>query len=663
METFEAVPGDAVSVTEFYQRLLGPGLGSVTNATEHECSPDGGRALVTGAIYEDLRSVPATRLQVLDLRSGEMRPLTAAPGRERLGRWSPEGDRIAYLCSGAGGLTSLWVMRDGEGASAVEYPIPHHAAEHLEWFPDGRRILVLAAEEGAAMGVLDGSGRLGAASSEGTESWRPEVRQSGEESRGWRRAFVVELEERSHRPVSPHGVNVWEACLAGEALLAVVSPQSEEGSWVGARVGLISLEDGMARDVYRPQAQLACPVACPGGERMALIEGIASDRGLVAGDLVLLDGKEAPRRLDTQGVDVTWIAFRDRDHLCFAGVRDTRTVLGELDLRQEAVELHLDGVATTSDPYLPRAAVVPGGGLLFTSAGWAQAPAVALADHGQLRVLRSLANPGTDWLCSQLGAIEEVSWQSPDGLRISGFLVRPRRGQPPYPTLLVVHGGPVACSRAEWPGLTQRINFALFSACGLALFLPNPRGSTGRGQDFVARELGDYGGAEADDLLSGLDHLVAQGSSDPERLAVFGVSHGGYMSCWLTTRSQRFRAAVAGSPVTDWYSQHFGSNIPEFDQMFLRASPREPGGAYFERSPVFFAHRSTTPTLLSAGLQDRCTPPGQAEEFHQALVAAGTPSSLLIYPEEGHGIRRLAAIIDFGTRVTGHLDRYLRLSA
>ncbi len=629
---------------------------------ELECAPDGRRALLTGVVRYDLESVSSTRLNLLDLASGEMRACTNAEGaRERLGRWSPDGSRVALLSDGGGGATRVRVLSLDRAAAPIEIPLERHGAEHIEWFPDGLRLLVLAAEDGASAGVLTGSGMVRAEPAAGPkESWRPQVHRGGEELGGWRRAFVVDLEAGGSRPVSPSGLNLWEACLAGERILAVTSPQPFEGAWARSSLRLIDPSDGSSLELYRPKYQLALPAAAPGGRRMAVIEGIASDRGLVAGDVIVVSEEGEARRLDVEGVDVTWIAFRDQQHLCFGGVRDTATVFGEVDLVSGQRVLHLESPGTTSDQFAPTAAVMSGGGLLLTWCHWDDAPQIGHALKGELRPLKRLANPGTDWLQSQLGSMAEVHWNAPDGLDLSGFVVTPRRGRPPYPTLLVIHGGPAFCWRPQWPG-GSHLNLALFQAQGLALFLPNPRGSSGRGQDFLAMELGDYGGAEVQDVLSGLDHLVERGLSDPERLGVYGVSHGGYMSCWLTTRTTRFRAAVAGSPVTDWYSQHFGSNIPEFDEMYLRASPDEPGGAYFERSPVFFAQSSKTPTLLAAGLQDRCTPPGQAEEFHQALLAAGTPSDLVIYPEEGHGIHQLAAWIDFNSRVIAHLDRYLHL--
>ena len=204
-------------------------------------------------------------------------------------------------------------------------------------------------------------------------------------------------------------------------------------------------------------------------------------------------------------------------------------------------------------------------------------------------------------------------------------------------------------------GLTS----SLLVSRGYAVFFPNPRGSTGRGQSFAEMVYGDMGGGEAADLLAGLDALLERGVADPKRLGVMGGSYGGFMTAWLVTQTDRFAAAVAISPVTDWFSQHVTSNIGYWDRLILRDDPANPGGEYFRRSPVAFADRVKTPTLLTAGEDDRCTPPGQAREFHQALLEHGVESELAIYPGEGHWVRKLPALIDWLTRLTGWFERFM----
>jgi dipeptidyl aminopeptidase/acylaminoacyl peptidase len=152
---------------------------------------------------------------------------------------------------------------------------------------------------------------------------------------------------------------------------------------------------------------------------------------------------------------------------------------------------------------------------------------------------------------------------------------------------------------------------------------------------------------------------VRRNIADPERIGVTGGSYGGFFSCWLPAIDRRFAASVAISPVTDWYSQHFNSNIGRWDSQFLAAEPTDAGGPYRDRSPVMFADRVRTPTLVTAGLNDRCTPPGQAIEFFRALRWNGVETELVLYPEEGHGVRKFPTIIDLCARTLAWFERFM----
>ncbi len=135
-----------------------------------------------------------------------------------------------------------------------------------------------------------------------------------------------------------------------------------------------------------------------------------------------------------------------------------------------------------------------------------------------------------------------------------------------------------------------------------------------------------------------------------------GGSYGGFMTCWLVTQQQRFAAAVAIAPVTNWYSKHHTSNT---GTSYLGGDPYEPRRRHYDRSPVMFAPSVTTPTLLIAGALDRCTPPGQAVEFHNALREHGVDTALVVYPEEGHGLVHPPARIDSAARILSWFERYM----
>jgi dipeptidyl aminopeptidase/acylaminoacyl peptidase len=170
------------------------------------------------------------------------------------------------------------------------------------------------------------------------------------------------------------------------------------------------------------------------------------------------------------------------------------------------------------------------------------------------------------------------------------------------------------------------------------------------------------GGADTHDFTSAIDAMIARGIADPARIAVQGGSYGGYMSAWLATQEPRIAAAVPIAPVTNWYSQHFTSNIPFFDALFLDGDPEVPGDKFHSRSPVAFASRVTAPVLNIAGALDRCTPAGQAEEFHHAVLEHGGTSTLVIYPQEGHGVRGFPGQIDMNTRLLDFYAEHLGTS-
>jgi dipeptidyl aminopeptidase/acylaminoacyl peptidase len=194
------------------------------------------------------------------------------------------------------------------------------------------------------------------------------------------------------------------------------------------------------------------------------------------------------------------------------------------------------------------------------------------------------------------------------------------------------------------------------------VLLPNPRGGIGRGRDFARRGVGDVGGGEVGDVLSGVDACVAAGVADGERLGIAGLSHGGYLTAWTVTQTRRFRAAVAMSCISNWLSFRFTSNIGGgHDRLWLGADPLTPDGLrrYAERSPVFHAHHCTTPTLIVHGALDRGCPLGQAEELFAALREARVPTELVVYPREGHVWQEREHQLDCWRRALGWFDRHL----
>ena len=384
----------------------------------------------------------------------------------------------------------------------------------------------------------------------------------------------------------------------------------------------------------------------------------------MAGDLILLDLVAGTRcAVDTAGTDVTAVQWIDGTRLGYIGQRHLDCVAGIADAGDGPLPETITGreLAASAQSWAswfnPAGAFTSDGRVVVVRDDYDLPQQIAIVGTGADQVLASLAHAGTDYIRSVAGSATNVSWSAPDGTAIEGVLCTPS-GAGPFPLVLHVHGGPIGAYQRNWTMHDYAV--PLLVSRGYAVLLPNPRGSSGRGQEFAAAVVGDMGGADTHDYLSGIDAMIERGIADPARIGTMGVSYGGYMSAWLVTQDQRFKAAVAGSPVTEWYSFTFTTNISRWGLWFLgNADPEEIGNQMHTRNPVLHASKARTPTLLTAGAKDRCTPAGQAREFYQALTGQGVDSELVIYPEEGHGVSRFPAITDYLTRLVTWFERYM----
>ena len=628
------------AVSSLFTRLSEP-FGQITGATDLSPSPDGTRVAFTGTRRDSVESDPVSRVCVVDLKTGGVEEVTAGPHTDRLPRWSPDGTAIAFLSDRAHeGAFGLYLLEAGRLGEAWAAPDIDGSVEWMSWSPDGAALLLGVAGADAEKSGVEGSGRVG--HDEDRPGWLPEVT-TGDISSLWRRAWRYDTATRTVTPFSREGLNVWEAAWCGPGkVAAVVSEDPGEDAWYDATLALIDVATGQETVVHKPRdgRQLGWPAATADGERLAFVEARCSDRWVVAGDVLLIEnGAVTP--LPTNGADVTHLAWRDRTTLTYAGARGLDTVLGEIDVvTGDAVERWC-GSATVTTPGL-----LDDGTYVAEVSAWDRAPQVAVLGDGE-RTVRAFGTVDAN----EFGTERHVTWTAPDGLEVQGLLYAPARGEAPYATVLWVHGGPIGREQTRAPA-RQRFATALL-ARGYAVLVPNVRGSAGRGQAYAEMVVRDMGGAETTDHLAGLDALTAQGIADPERLGVMGGSHGGFMTTWLVTQApERFAAAVAISPVTDWRSQHYTSNIARFDTEFV-------GDLADERSPVLHAGKVRTPTFLTAGEVDRCTPPGQALEFHQALREHGVPTACAIYPGEGHGVRRYPAVLDWTTRIVAWFEQWM----
>jgi dipeptidyl aminopeptidase/acylaminoacyl peptidase len=643
-----------------YNALRAPGSGQISDASELDVSPDGQSVMFAGTLVDRLEGSPSTRISEMNIASGEIRVLTFGPNADRLPRYSPDGRLVAFSSDRRkAGDFQLYLLDPLSGA-ARPAPTVDGWVEYLHWSPDGKRILLGVAGRGA-----DVAGVQGAISNKGAneevQSWMPAV-ETGLEASRWRRVWAYELATNGVRQISAPDINVWESVWCGnDALAAVISHGPDESLWYSACLHVMDVDTGTTRELYKTEHQLGCPTASPSGRHVAIVKAVCSDRGLVAGELQIVDTASGRVHAGyTGGADVSYTEWRSDHQLLVAGHRGFESLVGVFDTNSGAfTEAWASCEITSGGRYMSVTGCGACGDCVLVGEGFQRAPEIAVIRQGEYRCVRSF-DLGYAEHTRTLSSVRRMCWNAPDGLEIQGWLLLPT-GAGPYPLVMIVHGGPVWHWRPVWLGRpgSAGVGVLMLIRHGFAVFLPNPRGSTGRGLDFARRVIGDLGGADMYDCLSGIDQLVSEGIADARRLGITGGSYGGFMSCWLITQDSRFAAAVPVAPITNHVTERWISNIGEFVSLFLQDEYTNSGGKYFQRSPINHAHKVSTPTLNICGALDRCTPPEEAVQFHNALLANRVQSVLITYPEEGHGVRKWPAAIDFAARMVGWFEEHL----
>jgi dipeptidyl aminopeptidase/acylaminoacyl peptidase len=243
---------------------------------------------------------------------------------------------------------------------------------------------------------------------------------------------------------------------------------------------------------------------------------------------------------------------------------------------------------------------------------------------------------------------EYVHFKSKDGTNVSGYLYKPLDYVPgkKYPTILRPHGGPVWAYYAEFDHLPQ-----LLAANGYAVLFPNPRGSTGYGQDFARAIWADWGHKDFQDDMAMVDYAIEQGIADPEKLAVGGWSYGGISTDFIITQTNRFKAAISGAG-SALFTSFYGHDHYQRDYEAELGRPWENKAVWERVSPFFRVNNVTTPTLFMGGEIDWNVPILGGEQMYQALKRLDRTTELVVYPGEYHEFKTPSHIKD-------RLERYL----
>lgn len=627
----------------------------VRTPRELAISPDGSKiAFALHATVADRGSFTPSDLYVIET-APDARPAPLTSGRwcDQTPVWSPDGSRLAFLSDRiTPGHQLPYTMPAASGEPVLAGTLVG-SAEGVAWSGDSTRLLVLAADPGS-YGLDWGARAVNGAG----PTPDPIVRRPGQARR---RLFLIDLASGAVEEVGPPDLSVWEVDWDGEqTVVAIVAGDHSGSGWYQAVIATLDLRACTAKTVYEPSWQTESLALSPDGARAVVVEGYASDHGMLSGSLIVID-------LATGATSDPWPTLEtvgraewcDEGSLWYASTEGTGTACGRIWL-DGRLEERWRGDAFIGDALtLPSCAITDDAAEVCTThQAHGVPPELAFFDHaaGEWSRITSFNDRIVEGRV--FPEVRKLRWAGEDGVEIEGLLMKPEGAEGPLPLLVCVHGGPTWNWGAYFSD--SEPNAVLLASAGYACLLPNPRGSNGRGHAFAQGVIGDGGGIDFRDIMAGVDHCIASGIADPERLGISGLSYGGYIAGWAVGQTDRFGAAVAMSVVSNYVSFHLTSEVWWYDKAILEGDWHDPKSQYPDRSPVTHAHRCTTPTLIIQGAEDRCTPVSQAEELFNAIAETGTDVELVVYPREGHVPLERAHALDAIRRTQEWFDRHLR---
>lgn len=476
-------------------------------------------------------------------------------------------------------------------------------------------------------------------------------------------AEPVEDEEPLRIPVDGSAFDVAWSADSGTLLTTVAPRPLIDDRYMMRRITLISVADRAVKHVIDNPGKLGVYRISPDGKHVAMVSAAdpndpSAGRLLVAGS----GGGELRDLMPEFEGHVRSVEWQGSESLLFIADRGCETRFGRVDLKGNVTVRFESSGAGSSVPVVTSFSVSRDG---KTAAFVGQKPThpaevyVLVAEESTPRRLTE-SNP---WMRNvDLAPQEVITWTARDGLQLEGMLIRPLDGKLPAPLILMVHGGPESNDRNGWLTAYSRPG-QLAAAAGFAVLYPNYRGSTGRGVAFSKHGHGDAAGKEFDDLIDAIDHLVAEGIVDADRVGVTGGSYGGYATGWLSTRySERIRGGVMFVGISNKLSKGFTTDIPIEDQMSHTLFEPWTRWQYgLERSPLFHAEKSRTPLLIAGGTADTRVHPSQSLQLYRALKMMGNaPVRYVRYPGEPHGNRRAASRDDYVRRVMRWMIHFVR---
>ncbi|HEY6327995.1 MAG TPA: S9 family peptidase [Blastocatellia bacterium] len=614
---------------------------SIKNAQSPRISPDGKYVAyqVESANWED--NAFQTDIWIAVVATGERYQLTHSKKSSTDPKWAPQGNRLAFV-SDRDGKRQLYTI-SAVGGEATQITKLDTGVNSFEWSPDGKHIAYTAADaESKAKKDRDEKyGEFTVVEGDYTMShlWEIDPPTAGTDK-------MPEPRRLTEGTSFTVGGFSWSPDSERIAFSAARDP--DLGSSDTSDIYVLGVAGKSIKKVVDTKGPDTEPMWSPDGKSIVYQTANAQeDFYYLNGVLAVVPAEGGTPTLLTEKFDenpnlLVW----SQDGIYFSASQKTYQHLFRVDPATKSIER-----ITGPDKFIASQVSFTADRkqIAFISSDpthLSEVYASAISPF-QPRMLTGMSSQMTGF---KLATREVIRWKSTDGTEIEGILTKPVDFDPSrkYPLLVVIHGGPTGVDRAVMSA-DRYYPIQMFAAKGALILQPNYRGSAGYGEKFRSLNVRNLGVGDYWDVISGVDYLIGQGIVDKDRVGSMGWSEGGYISAFITTFSDRFKAVSVGAGISDWVTYYVNTDIHPFTRQYLKSTPWDDPEIYKKTSPITYIKTAKTPTLIQHGELDRRVPIPNGYELYQALKDRGVPVRMIVYKGFGHPItkpKQLRAVME-----------------
>ena len=603
--------------------------------SDPQISPDGKQIVYTRGWIDKMNDKRESSLWIMNVDGSKNRQLVKGSNA----RWSPNGDRLAYLAEGQPKGTQVHVRwMDAEGATSQITRVEESPSD-LEWSPDGTQLsFSMLIKEQTRWDVKMPKKPEGAKwTDEPKVVERQLYRRDGQgfTDEGYRHIFAVPASGGTPRQITSGNHDHTGGRWMPDGKSIVYSGQrGDDWQWRESDIYAVDVATGNVRQLTTRKGPDTAPSISPDGKRIAYTGYDWTKDTWIDSKLYVMNSDGSNGRLvsgdwDRSPQALQWAA--DGSGVYFTAQNEGTQNLYFLALGAAPAKV----TPVTTGTHMLNVSDLSTGGLAVGTLTSSKKPADVIAfDVKTPKAIKQLTAVNDDILSGKkLGEVTELWYTSADGLKVQGWYITPPDFDPSrkYPMQLHIHGGPHGMYNVGF-----NYGWQEHAANGYVILYTNPRGSTGYGSSFGNQIMRAYPSKDFDDLMAGVDALIAKGFVDTQNMFVTGCSGGGVLTAWTVGHTDRFAAASANCPVIDWLSFVGTTDGASWYYNFEKL-PWEDPSEHLRRSPLTYVGNVKTPTMLMTGVKDLRTPMPQTEQFYSALKLRKIPTAMVRFNDEWHG--------------------------